>query len=132
MLSPPASRACQARGAVRIAADRSPTVRRMVPAQAAVVVGTELTHAGRKNDDLKFCKVLISGASIPRSSAIQEHCHMHKRATIFARSVMGAIVWAITVRGLIPGLIAVTINKATPPTTIFEIKASNSLVATTT
>ena len=117
---------------MRIAADRSPTVSRMVPAQAAAVVGAELTHAGRKNDDLKFCKVLNSGASTPRSSAIQEHCHMHKRATIFARSVMGAIVWAITGRGLIPGLIAMTINKAAPPTTILEIKARSSLVATTT
>ena len=45
---------------------------------------------------------------------------------------MGAIVWAITGRGLIPGLMAVTINKAAPPTTMLEIKASNSLVATTT
>ena len=104
----------------------------MVPAQAAAEVGAELIHAGRKNDDLKSCHVLNSGASTPRSRATQEHCHMHKRATIFARRVMGAMVWAITGRGLIPGLIAVTINKAAPPTTILEIKASNSLVATTT
>lgn len=113
-------------------AHRRPTARRMTAEQAAVEVGTELIHVGRRNDGRRSCKVLNTGASTPRSSATPEYCHMHNRATIFASKVMRGITWAITGRGLIAGFIAVSINKAAPPTTILDIKASSSLVATIT